>query len=251
MAAADRARVAKSNQARRACRRRPPARHPESVARTRRWQGCSTAPGRGACPLRTNVLSASTPAGTQTARVLDRHSVRRIAREEPIGRRARQDDHIELVAQVARADVGVGDARVGELVLFEHPPCPSFVDVFGPRLVERDTCAADRLVFSGSLPSRRPRAVPARARSARRRLGPSGAARPASRARIGTATFASWPVVHAGAAPAATSRLTAIAPPLPRSSISNVGAPSPHTSPADYGGRAPAPSAAARTSARW
>ena len=44
----------------------------------------------------------------------------------------------------ALLDVGVGDVLELELVLFEQPPRPAFVDALDPRLVEADAGAADR-----------------------------------------------------------------------------------------------------------
>ncbi len=55
-----------------------------------------------------------------------------------------QHDRVEALPQAALLDVGVGDVLELELVLFEQPPRPAFVDVLDPRFVEADAGAADR-----------------------------------------------------------------------------------------------------------
>ncbi len=51
------------------------------------------------------------------------------------------DDGVELIAQVAGLNVGVVQAREGEVELFEDPARPALVDVAGPWLIDR-RCAA-------------------------------------------------------------------------------------------------------------
>src|SRR5439155_23299601 len=50
----------------------------------------------------------------------------------------RDDDRVELLPQLARANIRVVNRRQGELVLLEHPARPALVHVAaGPRLIHR------------------------------------------------------------------------------------------------------------------
>ena len=64
--------------------------------------------------------------------------------EHALGAHVGKHDRVEALPQAALLDVGVGDVLELELVLFEQPPRPAFVDALDPRLVEADAGAADR-----------------------------------------------------------------------------------------------------------
>ena len=166
-------------------------------------------------------LSASTPAAAQA-----RPRIRPARRPADSPETSRSGDALgRMIASnrarrlPARMSASVIVAYL-KLVLLEQPARPAFVDVFGPRLVERDARAADRPRVLRQLAFH---AVDAQAELARDRRRsparpPSRTARRSSPARSGSRSPRSAMAVHAGAAPAATSRLTAIAPPLPRAS---------------------------------
>ena len=69
---------------------------------------------------------------------------RLVAVDDAPGSLVGQDDHVEAIAAARPGDVGVGERRVREPVLFEQPPGPSLVHVGDPALVQTNPGRAQR-----------------------------------------------------------------------------------------------------------
>ena len=59
-----------------------------------------------------------------------------MTRHEPIGRRIRKDDGVELAAKRAPPKVDIGERSEWKLILLQQPPRPAFVDILHPRFVK-------------------------------------------------------------------------------------------------------------------